>query len=79
MIHITYKIVNEYDAHRSEGTVYVYRKLGDDIWRVVPNGSPRRLSFGCEKDARSAIEKQIKADKAAATRLGIPFAAKLEE
>jgi len=76
-LQITYKIVNEFDAPRNEGHVLVFRRVGgeDQQWDLVTPKYSRRSGYSSEEDARSAIDTAIRADKAAATRLGITLVA----
>jgi len=70
---ITYRIVNEFDAPRNEGHVLVFRRVGgeDHQWDLMRPKYSRKSGFLNEEDAKSAIDTAIRADKAAATRLGI--------
>lgn len=67
---VTYKIVNEFDAPRNEGHVLVFRQVNEGEWDMV-RPSPRRSGYQSEKDAKMAIDNNVRADKAAATRLGL--------
>lgn len=69
---ITYKIVNEFDAPRHEGHIVVLRQVGDSEWKTISGFTRRSTSFRSEGEANDAIESNIRSDKAAATRLGIP-------
>jgi hypothetical protein len=74
MIRIEYKITNEYNAHTDDATIHVLRQRGTEAWTFVrPGPSPRFVAFNDEKQAREAIEREMRADHAAATRLGLSF------
>lgn len=76
MVSVEYKIFNEYDSHRRDGTIGVLRRVNAHgtvgPWERIKAG-PRRYSFDSEAEAREAIAASIKADRAAATRLGLNF------
>jgi len=79
-LQITYRIVNEFDAPRNEGHVLVFRRVGGEEkqWDMIRPPFSRRSGFASEDDARTAIDRAIRADKAAATRLGITLTVSTE-
>lgn len=70
---ITYKLTSEFDVTKGVGHTTLDRSINDGPWEPVRQyPSPRAsASYATEREAQNALRRAMRADQAAATRLGL--------
>lgn len=73
MHHITYKITGQFSVQTGDAAYIVQRRINDGPWEHVRRSPSPRASvlYTSTREACDTVERNIRADRAAATRLGV--------